>query len=85
MNLPDPKALKKLVETCRKVGIKTFKGEGFEFTLTDESPKVVKQKQVTAPVIASTPDEFDSGPIMTEEQMLYWSTTAEDEHGNTGV
>jgi hypothetical protein len=45
MDLTNPKALKKLAETCRKAGITSFKGFGVEFTLGDIPPtKVVNRR-----------------------------------------
>ena len=79
MSLPDAKTLKKLVDTCRKVGIKHFKSAEFEFTLTDEPPvsKYKKKKAETS----SEPfvnEEF-KGEALTEEQLLFWSAAAINE------
>ncbi len=68
MDLPDPKALKKLADACRKAGITSFKGNGFEFTLGDK-PGAAKPK--AAPE-ASGNDSFSSDSI-SEEALLFWS------------
>lgn len=72
----DPKALKKLAAACRKAGIKSFKGHGVEFTLTDEdpAPKVHKNSR-PEPSYESVAAEFQADTL-TEEQLLMWSTGA---------
>lgn len=81
MNLPDPKALKKLAAACRKAGIKTYKCGELEFTLTDDEPvsnyKAAKQKQaVTKP---SLTEEAFSSDGLTEDQLLMWSVGESEE------
>jgi hypothetical protein len=71
MALPSPKELLKLAAACRKAGIKSFKGDGVEFTLTDDAPvtkKAAKIAETTAPDKDFTSDEL--GP----DAMLFWST-----------
>lgn len=68
---PDAKALKKLAIACRKAGISHFKGEGFEFTLSDEDPKLAKKRQAaTLPAIGGA---FQSDSL-TEDQLKFWSS-----------
>lgn len=75
MPTPSNKELKKLVKLCREVGIKSFKGEGFEFTITDEAPvKSVKGKS-SVPAHSTTVEtdlNFESDTL-TESQLLMWS------------
>lgn len=74
MSLPDAKTLKKLVDTCRKVGIKHFKSAEFEFTLTDEPPvSKYKKKQAEQEVSTSFADDEFKGEALNEEQLLFWS------------
>lgn len=67
------KELKKLVKTCRELGVKTYKGPDFEFTLNDYVPEkpTNKKAQVNKEVSAVGPDfETDS---LTPEEALFWS------------
>ncbi len=66
-----PKELEKLVKTCRKMGIKSYKGADFEFTLTDEAPvKASKLKASTEKADIQGEIESDS---LTPDQLLMWS------------
>lgn len=71
----DVKELKKIAETCRKVGINYFKNESMEFTLTSEPPvsnykKRKVEKEASAPVI----DDSVKSDSLTEEALLLWSS-----------
>lgn len=75
MALPDSKELIKLANACRKAGIKHFKGDGIEFTLTDDLP-ITKPKHVQKqqeehvdPFQGFTSDE------LPYEALLNWSVT----------
>lgn len=83
----DLKTLKKLSAACRKAGIKTYKCAEFEITLADSTPttsyKRSKEKKLSnQPLIPSSDriDEIDSDGL-TEDQLLFWSATAEEEEG----
>jgi hypothetical protein len=68
-----PKELKKLAAACRKAGIKTFKGDGFEFTL-EGTPGVEKaaSKQTQGEEAKDLNVESeDAAP--TGEALLFWS------------
>lgn len=65
----NPKALKQLADVCRKAGIKTFKGFGFEFTLADELP----QKRAKSPGGAHTQGAVESDEPSAEE-LMFWSS-----------
>lgn len=86
MDLPNPKELKKLADMCRKAGIKHFKSDKFEFTLTDEVPlsqyKLNKAKTVQTPAgSAYDPATFQSDAL-AEDELLFWSTGVAPEQGN---
>lgn len=58
----DLKALAKLAAACRKAGIKTYKGHGIEFTLSDDEPVKATRpsRRRTAPVQSSSKDSTTS-------------------------
>lgn len=73
MPTPSPKELKKIAEACRKAGIKHFKGEGFEFTLTEDAPvKKVKQSHLLSS--KATTDIAFSSDTLEGDELLFWST-----------
>lgn len=82
MSLPDAKALKKLADTCRKVGIKTFKGDGFEFTLSDEVPVSSYKRKKEAAKPESDAKDFESDSI-SDEALLFWSAVSTDEEAKS--
>lgn len=73
MAFPNAKELKKLAETCRKVGIKHFKSQDFEFTLTDEAP-VSAYKLAKQEAKASIQTDDVKSDTLSEEELLFWST-----------
>ncbi len=91
MAKPDPKVLKQLAAQCRKLGILSFKGFGYEFTLAptaSNEPTTAKSKAptydpVTKAIVASSvavdPVSKDDWDSLTEEQKLFWSTGTEAE------
>lgn len=71
------KELKKLVKACRQAGIKTYKGDGVEFTLSDEAPsppirRSAKNSQSSTSITVDKDFETDA---LTEEQLLFYSAT----------
>lgn len=70
MDFPDPKALKKLADACRKAGIKSFKGYGLEFTLDDRQPEHRSSK--------AKHNHGEQGDIestsLSPEELMFWST-----------
>lgn len=72
----DIKRLKRLADACRKAGIRHFKAEGIEFTLSDYVPEKATRKRKGA-----SPQATDSNPFandftadaLTEEQLLAWN------------
>lgn len=82
MNFPSAKDLKRLAAACRKAGIRTFKGEGIEITLTDDAPET-KRRGRRAAAAASAPtsslDPASQAALVedpnrpSEEAMLFWS------------
>lgn len=74
MEFPDYKALKKLADACRKAGIKTFKGDGIEFTLTDEAPvSQYKQTKRATAVPANLIEDAFTSDSLPEDALLFWS------------
>lgn len=75
-----PKELKKLVKTCREMGIKHYKGPDFEFTLTDEVPVKSKKGTEVSTLTSATPKnpsehpKIESDETMTDEALMFWST-----------
>lgn len=70
MDLPNLKQLQKLAQACRKAGIRTFKGYGFEFTLDDAPTKAPRAAAKGAHNFPDTAFESDSP---TPEELLFWS------------
>lgn len=83
MDLPDYKALKKLADACRKAGIQSFKGFGFEFTLAPEAP-VSNYKKKTSSYQPATSNDNITTDGLSEQELLFWSTggMAESESSN---
>lgn len=80
----DPKALKKLVKTCREMGIKHYKGDGFEFELTAEAPvkRALPRKSAQERAITDEPQtnpDFDTDTL-TEDQILMWSVQEDSDN-----
>lgn len=68
-----PKELKQLVKICREMGVKNYKSDKFEFTLSDEAPaKPVKTKSKSQAVESTSSDKIESDSL-TAEEMLFWS------------
>lgn len=80
--MDDLKELKRLAAMCRKAGIKHFKNEKYEFTLTEEAPVSVykqaksKKTQVNQAVDSNYKVESDG---LNEDELLFWSTGSFDE------
>ena len=70
-----PKELKKLVKLCRDMGVKSYKGEGFEFTLTDEAPVKTPHKAFINSAGVQT-DDIESDTL-TPEQIMWWSAVGD--------
>lgn len=74
MDTLDPKFLKKLVDTCRKTGIKTFKGYGIEFTLSEATPVSTYKKNKKSQTNSDTSSNNILTEGLSEEELLFWST-----------
>lgn len=80
-DFPDYKNLKKLADSCRKAGIKSFKGFGMEFTLTDDAPqsayKLSKSVRKAAPELTPTTDGSDAieTDSLSDDELMMWSST----------
>lgn len=70
----DLKQLKKIIDLCRKSGIKTFKGDGFEFELSDSIPakKHSKKAKKEESVQSTLPSDFNDP---TADELMFWSAT----------
>lgn len=75
MNMPDPKALKKLASACRKAGVKSFKCADFEFQLSDEAMEIERPKKSATTTVESLIDE----DTLTDEELLLWSAGEESQ------
>ncbi len=68
------KELAKLAKACRKAGIKHYRCEEYEFTLTDEAPpKVTRLSGNTLNKSDLRPDKILGLPELSEEEILLWS------------
>lgn len=79
MNLPDLKALDKLIQLCRKRGIKTVKMGELELTLSEDAPEKQTRKPAKNGFTASV--ESDSGDpevfdALSDQEKLFWSAGA---------
>lgn len=70
MQLPDLKQLDKLVQLCRKRGVKVIRLGEMELTLSDEAPTKSSKKSQEA--TAQSPSIFETDSL-TEQQLLEWS------------
>lgn len=70
----DIKFIEQLTKTCRKCGIKTFKGFDIEFTL-DELPQKQSRRRSDQTVNDPT-DPYENFPDveLTPEQLMYYSS-----------
>ena len=66
----NPKELKKLIKLCRDMGVQSYEGDGFKFTLTDSAPVKTKHKSMIHNGQQTDDIESDS---LTAEQLLWWS------------
>lgn len=75
----DPKALKRLADTCRKAGIDSFKGYGIEFTLAPQTnkPKRTRKKSTLSTETQQFLDTLEETTIETDEldpeSLLFYS------------
>lgn len=70
-----PKDLKKLVKVCRDLGVTHYKGEGFEFTLSDSLPVKETRKKSTSSKPDTGASDFETDTPSYDE-MLFWSAPA---------
>ncbi len=76
----DPKDLKKLAAACRAAGIKHYKADGVEFTLSDEAPESPYKKRKAKKSPQKDPEpgapiDSDGWDSLTEDQKLFYSVT----------
>lgn len=70
MEYPDFKKIKKLAETCRKVGITHFKSKDFEFVLSEDFET---KKSLGVPAQSGAAEQSIVDQPLTEEELLFWS------------
>lgn len=75
MDSLSPKDLKKLADSCRKAGIKSFKGYGVEFTLSDDAP-VSNYKRTKGNTPQPDNGKAFESDTLSEEALLMWSSGA---------
>lgn len=79
----DSKALKALMDTCRKAGVASFKGFGVEFTLADDKQQAPKRKRRAKVMtehqmqqeLSGAPDEGFESDSLSEDALLFYSVT----------
>lgn len=64
--------LKKLAKVCREAGIKHYKSDAFEFTLTDDAP-VIRESRSANKISQAELDKPIESDDITEDAMLFWS------------
>lgn len=72
MDTLDLKQLKKIADACRKAGIKTFKGYGYEFTLAEAPVKQQRKGKSTAKPSVEQPDNVPTDEP-SKEDLMFWS------------
>lgn len=77
MNLPDLKALDKLIALCRKRGVKTVKLGELELTLGDDAPAPQKRSKAKAAVSTESQGEIESFDMLSEEEKMFWSASGQ--------
>jgi hypothetical protein len=74
------KDLKKLAKACRAAGIKHYKDQQVEFTLTDDYPIITRKKKSKTndkgELLNNALEAFKTDTL-TESQLLLWSVGAE--------
>lgn len=74
MGTPNIKELKKLADACRKAGIKHFRSDDFEFTLTEDAPvRRIRAAKGPSPKANYGDDGKIETSELTPEQLLYYS------------
>lgn len=70
MNLPDVKALKKLLELLRAQGVLQYQTSELNLVLTERAPESIKSKSVEA-----VEEEEELSPEQEAERLLFYSAT----------
>lgn len=73
MQLPDLKALDKIIALCRKRGVKSIKIDNVELTLAESAPVSTYKKK--APSLTPQPDSAFETDTLSPEEMLFWSVS----------
>lgn len=88
MDTPDMKTLKRLADTCRKSGIRSFKGYGIEFTL-DEALAPQRRERKPSKAVPQALKDAEAANFQAVElspmDLLFYSATSQalpKEEGN---
>jgi hypothetical protein len=73
MELPDLKALKKLIKLCRAEGVKTVRVGELELHLGD-TPAPARPPKGAPSAPGNIPEDPDPWQTLTEEEKLLWSS-----------
>lgn len=79
MSMPNTKELKKLVLTCHKLGIKTFKCAEYEFTLSEHNAPQTQKRVRKSKASKATEQEVEEkqspeDEMISDEALLFWSS-----------
>lgn len=70
MAFPDVKQLDKIIQLCRKRGVKSIKIDNVELTLSESEP--VRHKASAKKASADPSESFESDSP-TDDELLFWS------------
>jgi len=75
----DTKALKRLIDTCRKAGVQEFKGFGVEFKLSDEAlnstpVQRTKAEQKATQVLTTEELKAITAEQLSDDELLFYSS-----------
>lgn len=74
MQLPDLKALDKIIALCRRRGVKSIKIDNVELTLSEDAPESTYKKKQAAKVNHGITADQISSDEPSESELLFWSS-----------
>ena len=76
------KDLKKLAKACRAAGIKSYKDQHLEFTLTDDSPSTTRKSRMIKSTqnLAQSVDSAFETDTLSQDALLMWSVGTTNEN-----
>lgn len=88
MTLPELKQLDKIIQLCRKRGVKTIKIDNVELTLSEDAPQTNYKRRKASKDEKDTENSLLDDTLepaqLTEDQLLFWSSGVnQEEPGNT--